>query len=396
MPKHFAGMLAIAVGLTLWQIGYAMLLSGQPTADSAWRSLYQSDGGWFSNIMDEGYYFPQNPTYEFPGNVAFYPAYPLVSKAVGVVFRLDNVAAMLATSQFFCAVFWYYFQFVLRQLGVTGKMAAGSLLLFAAHPTNVFLVATYSESLFLAAMLGFVAWCSRETKFGFATACFHGTILTSTRLVGLPLAILPLLLLAFAGRKSPGAWLRAGANTLFASTRALAYFAFLQWKFGQWNAFTVTQRVGWGVVPDYFVFFRWNTYDMKYGEILQMHRDVGALNRMTLPLSLLHFAAVAALEAIAIRSGSKRWKVRVPLWLLAVGLFAVPAMSHAGREWFSLARFALTWHCLLVAVAASQLTDGPRWLRTRPVLLLIAAGIAWAAFVQHGTLQYFAIGGFVG
>jgi hypothetical protein len=75
----------------------------------------------------------------------------------------------------------------------------------------------------------------------------HGVLMTGTRLIGLPLALCPLLR-PTAGR----GWASRIALAAAAALGGLAFFAYCQIAFGRWDRYLRTQAVGWGVVPDYF------------------------------------------------------------------------------------------------------------------------------------------------
>jgi hypothetical protein len=383
-----------AVLLTLLQIALAAVASGEPTSADGWRSLYQWDGGWFASVVAGGYHVPPEPTKDNPGNLAFYPAYPLAAGGVRTVSGLDTQASLLVVSQLACVGVWVYFLLLLRQLRVTPVLAAFVTALFATHPTFVFLVASYSESTFLLGLLGFVYWCRRSGPTALALAAAHGALMTAARLVGLPVVVLPLLLAACGG--SPRPWVRAGVIAVLAAVGAAAYFAFLHFTFGRWDAFAVAHRTGWDVHPDWLAFFRVKTWDHKFADLYVCHTDPEALSRMAFPLTVFHFLLLAVLEVIAVRSGSTGWRVRVPLLVAAAFLFALPVVSHSSRGFSSLDRFSLTWHAVMAVVAGSVLTDGPKWVRAWWVLVPAAAGGAWAAYVQWGMTKLFTTGTFIG
>jgi hypothetical protein len=383
-----------AVLLTLTQIGLAIVASGQPDVWSGWRSLYGWDGGWFLSVVESGYHAPPELSKADPGNVAFYPAYPLAARGVRAVSGLDIPAALLVTGQLACVGVWAYFLLLLRQFRVSPGNAVLVTALFAAHPAFVFLVASYSESTFLFGLLGFVYWCRRTGPAAFALAAAHGAVMTAARLVGLPVAILPLLLAACGG--SPRAWVRAGGLAVLASAGAVAYFAFLHFAFGRWDLFAVSHRVGWDVNPDWLAFFRIKTWDHRFADLYVCHTDQDAASRMAFPLTVFHFLLLAVLEVLAVRAGSTGWRVRLPLLVAAAFLFALPVVSHSTRGVSSMGRFALTWHAVLGVVAGSVLTDGPKWVRAWWARVPVVLGGVWSANVQWGMTALYTAGTFVG
>lgn len=383
-----------AVLLTLCQVGLAVLASGQPDLASGWRSLYQWDGGWYQSVLARGYYLPADPTKDDPGNLSFYPAYPLTAAAVRAAGGLDIQAALLVASQGACVGVWAYLLLLLRQFRVSVGNTVLVVALFACHPGALFLVASYSETTFLFGLLGFVYWCRRAGPVGFALAAAHGVLMTGGRAVGLPVVVLPLLFAAVG--PSPRGWVRAAAVAVAATAGAAAYFAYLHAAFGRWDAFTVSYRAGWNITPDYLAFFRLKTWDYKFAELFTSHTDPAALNRMAFPLTVAHFLLLGVLEVLAVRRGSGGWRVRVPLLLAAGLLFAVPVMTHGARGEFGLVRFTLPCHAVLAVAAGSVLTDGPAWVRAWWVRVLFALGAVWAANAQWGMLRQFTAGTFIG
>src|SRR5207302_3000051 len=73
----------------------------------------------------------------------------------------------------------------------SGWQLLGALAILA-HPAAFFLVAGYSESLFLMGLLGFLFWSGTEARGARILAAIHGIVMSATRIVGLPCALAPL------------------------------------------------------------------------------------------------------------------------------------------------------------------------------------------------------------
>src|SRR6266478_1825937 len=80
------------------------------------------------------------------------------------------------------------------------------------HPAAFFLVAGYSESLFLMALLGFIYWSAAEGSSAKFWAAVHGIVMSATRIVGIVCAAFPLVHSVFQtgwrGLLEPREWLR--------------------------------------------------------------------------------------------------------------------------------------------------------------------------------------------
>src|SRR5205814_10410862 len=121
-------------------------------------------------------------------NVAFFPAYPAVAAALRYAFNLETDTALLVTAQAAAWGFWsYFFLFCERWNLSPGLQTLGALSVLA-HPASFFLIAGYSESLFLMALLGFIYWSSARGRGAWFCAAVHGVLMSGTRIVGIPCA----------------------------------------------------------------------------------------------------------------------------------------------------------------------------------------------------------------
>lgn len=104
------------------------------------------DGEWFMHIANAGYLRDE-------GSSPFFPLYPLLMQLLAVPFGGDRLLAGVLVSAFASvAAFVLLYELVRYDFGE--ELAKRSLLYLAAFPTSFFLAAVYSESLFLALMLG--------------------------------------------------------------------------------------------------------------------------------------------------------------------------------------------------------------------------------------------------
>ena len=138
-----------------------------------------------------------------------------------------------------------------------------------AHPAAFFLVAGYSESLFLMALIGFLYWSARGIATRTVLAAIHGIVMSATRIVGLPCALAPLVKriweLGAASLRNVRDWLPNygdGPSCLAARpcSAALGFFVYCQFRWGHWDIYMLTQQFGWGIEPDYLAIFKPSSY----------------------------------------------------------------------------------------------------------------------------------------
>jgi hypothetical protein len=130
-------------------------------------------------------------------------------------------------------------------------LTAALITIFAVHPASFFLVAGYSESLFLAALLGMIYWMTSHATGSTWIAASHGFILSATRVFGFPLLIIPFLMTKLSGRNIPdkrSVIVAAGTLAGF-----LSFLVYCQIAFGWALLYFARQTIGWGIHPDYFL-----------------------------------------------------------------------------------------------------------------------------------------------
>ncbi|MCX6543391.1 MAG: mannosyltransferase family protein [Acidobacteria bacterium] len=108
------------------------------------------DAEWYLGIASEGYQW--DGTLRHQMRFAFFPGYPMASRAVGwAVGDVATGAALVSLASFFGALV-YLFRLAREELGA--EQAETALLLLAFSPFAVFYSAIYTESLYLLATVG--------------------------------------------------------------------------------------------------------------------------------------------------------------------------------------------------------------------------------------------------
>src|SRR5437879_6183990 len=258
--------------LTLVQIAVAIcLLAPEGPLSYRYSTLIQHDSYWFENIVERGYQTPVPPISHKVmevSNVACFPAYPAIAAVLryGLHFGAQN--ALLVTAQLAAWGFWSYFFLFCQRWNLSPTLRFFGALSIVAHPAAFFLVAGYSESLFLMALIGFVYWSSAEGRWAKVWAALHGIVMSATRIVGIPCAAFPVVRNFFAkgwrALRDQRNWLREygpafGLMTV-AMFGAVFFFIYCQFRWGRWDMYMLTQSAGWGIEPDYFAVFRPSNY----------------------------------------------------------------------------------------------------------------------------------------
>lgn len=153
-------LISLAVGL-----GFESnkLIPTNPTASAHYqtelgnplRFLSNWDGPIYLDLAEHGY------TSSLQTN--FFPLYPLLVRIVMVVLRSPLLSALVVSWTALVGAIYFYLKY-LRQLYPRLKLSerTGGLLLWALFPTGIFLLATYTESLFACLALGAIAYALRK------------------------------------------------------------------------------------------------------------------------------------------------------------------------------------------------------------------------------------------
>src|SRR5439155_9561882 len=182
--------------ITLLQLAMAIgLLAPERPFSERYAALVQHDSHWFMNIVDRGYQTivpPIDHKVMEVSNVAFFPAYPAIAAAFRYGLNIDTDTALLITAQLAAWGFWIYFFLFCKRWNISPGLQICGALLIAAHPAAFILIAAYSESLFLMAMLGFIYWSTAEGRYAKFWLAVHGIVMPAKRIVVTVYAEFPL------------------------------------------------------------------------------------------------------------------------------------------------------------------------------------------------------------
>src|SRR5438445_1258275 len=373
--------------VTLLQLAMAVgLLAPEESLSERYSALVQHDSYWFMNIIDRGYQTivpPIDHKVMEVSNVAFFPAYPAIAGLFRYGFKIDSSTALLITAQLAASGFWCYFFLFCKRWNVSPALQICGALLIAAHPAAFFLVAGYSESLFLMALLGFIYWSTSDGRYAKFWAAIHGIVMSATRLVGVVCAAFPLVRSVFqtGWRRlvEPRPWFRkekpAIAMTLVASFGAIGFFTYSQLRWGHWDIYMLTQAAGWGIAPDYLAVFRPSSYRW----FVPALNDPTEASQMSMTLGAVLFIGIVLCE-LSIR----RWTdlpIRAGIYFCAFVIYYLSVSGVACVDMESMLRYEFSVHALIVLALLNFL----RQFQATPVLVR-AFGIAAVALFSAAGL----------
>ena len=388
LPRLLMPLLA-GLTVTLLQVAMAVgLLAPEAPISDRYSALVQHDSYWFMNIVDRGYQTivpPIDHKVMEVSNVAFFPAYPAIAALFRYGLDIDSNAALLITAQLAAWGFWSYFFLFCRRWNVPPAVQICGALLIAAHPAAFFLVAGYSESLFLMALLGFIYWSTAEGRSAKFWAAAHGIVMSATRIVGLVCAAFPVVRSAFEtgwrGLFEPREWLRKNSAaigmTLVAACGAVGFFVYSQLRWGQWNIYMLTQAAGWGIVPDYLAVFKPGSYRWLV-PALNNPTEASQISMTLGALLLIGIALCELLPAIRRRAGLP---VRAGIYFCAAAIYYLSVSGVACVDMESMLRYEFAVHALIVLAFLNFL----RQFRTPP-MFAGAFGIAAVALLSAAGL----------
>ena len=373
--------------ITVLQLAMAMgLLAPEGSFSQRYATLVQHDSYWFINIVDRGYQTivpPIDHKVMEVSNVAFFPAYPAIVAAFRYGLDISTGTALLVTAQLAAWGFWSYFFLFCRRWNISAALQICGALLVAAHPAAFFLIAGYSESLFLMALLGFIYWSIAEGRTAKFWAAAHGIVMSATRIVGIVCAAFPLVRSVFQtrwrGLLEPKPWFLkekpAIVMTLVASFGAVGFFTYSQLRWGHWDIYMLTQAAGWGIVPDYLAVFKPSSYRW----FVPALNDPTEASQMSMTLGAVLFVGIAVCELSSRRHADL--PIRAGIYFCAFVIYYLSVSGVACVDMESMLRYEFCVHALIVLA----LLDFLRQFRTPPVLVR-AFGMAAVALLSAAGL----------
>jgi hypothetical protein len=353
-----AGFRPLIAGLlvTLAQIALAVFfLAPEGPLSYRYSSLVQHDSYWFMNIVDRGYQTivpPIDHKVMEVSNVAFFPAYPAIAALFHYGLHLDTADALLVTAQAAAWGVWTYFFLFCERWNLSPALRFLGALLIAAHPAAFFLIAGYSESLFLMALLGFAYWGSEPGRVARVWAALHGIFMSATRIVGIPCAAFPVVRRVLAEGwnvlRTPRKWLRsygsAVALMIVSAAGGALFFCYCQLRWGHWNLYLLTQSECWGIEPDYLAVFRPSSYRW----LIPPLKDPTEMSQMSMTIGALLLLGVALCELVPRIRRHAWWPTRIGIYFCAAVIYYVSVSGVASVDMESMLRYEFCVHTLIV------------------------------------------------
>lgn len=368
-----------------------------------YSQTFMWDSAWYESIVVRGYQ-ATIPAYFSPekNNAVFFPGFPRLIKLTSQILHISPRQAIPLTAQFFCIIFWACCLQVLRQLKIGLHIQLLLILGILAHPLAFVLVIGYSESLFLASLLGLLCAITSESFTGylmqrntnssaFLKMCFLaglcGFSASSTRLVGLPLALSPmvygLLILGIQKiRTHLHLYTSLVATSVFAASGAALFFLLCELLFGKWNVYFLIEKAAWGLHTDLAQILKPSLY---IGRQIRMDDLFGI---SIADLNSWSFAVTATLLVIVIgidlfknvRQRSANIKQRLVLYYCACTMFFVTASAGGIKE--SIVRYHFPIHILLFLAVAYMVHERGKKLYLATIVSLMVV-IAQSSLIQH-------------
>lgn len=385
--RKFSLLRPLSAGLLLTLVQLAVtvfLLAPEGPFSCRYTTLVQHDGYWFANIIDRGYQTivpPIDHKVMEVSNVAFFPAYPALASLFRAIFRVDTEAALLIAAQLAAWGFWTYFFLFCERWKLSPTLRFFGALAIAAHPAAFFLIAGYSESLFLMALVGFIYWSSAEGRAAKILAVFHGMAMSATRIAGIPCAAFPLVRDIFrkgwGALRNPRGWFQNFGSAIVVMIAAIFgavfFFIYCQWRWGRWDMYMLTQSAGWNIEPDYFAVFRPSNYRWQ----LPALSDPTQMSQMAMTVGALLLIGIAIVEFLPATRRLTDWQTRIGIYFCAAVIYYISVSGVASLDMESMLRYEFCVHSLIVLAFLHFL----RQFRV-PSPLLRVFGIAVAVLIS--------------
>jgi hypothetical protein len=332
-----------------------------PGGPSLMSKLLSWDGGWFVKVAVEGY--PRGYTYTDSGQLdanglAFFPLYPLLIRGVHALGVEPGTAALL--------IAWIAAAVAICLLYLLGtdlfdrRVALALTVLFATAPMSIVLSMAYTESLFMALVLGMFYAARRNA---FLVAGVLGFLAGMTRPTGLAAALGLVVAAGMAIRARTSGW-RAVVGALVALAGVPSYLLWVGLRLHDLHGWFKIQTAGWGTTFDWgsstwdflYVAFhqgdQWVQVSVALIIVTAVVAAVLAVRRTWPPL------VVYGLLALILVVGQAGYFHSKPRLLVPVVITLIPAGLVAGRSrpravalgLVAYALFGLWYSAYLVAV----------------------------------------------
>ncbi|MDP3705113.1 MAG: hypothetical protein Q8R24_04295 [Legionellaceae bacterium] len=266
MPKILRNPLFLGSLFFSMQLFLILFICPEKNLLQAWLSLASHwDSEWYEAIAKFGYINIDGPLHSGlqNANVVFFPGYPYLVRACILLFGIDAKIALLLVSQTATLCFWCLFFYILRHIKWHEQFYAA--LLVMTFPTSWFMFTGYSESLFML-MCCLMLWLAMEKRW--LLSGISGVFMTSTRIIGIPVLIAPLLSIIAIKSSEFSPFIRSNLRTLspptvtaiFGSLGCLGFLTLCAIQFGSWHLYFDMERINWKGTADPLFLFKLPTW----------------------------------------------------------------------------------------------------------------------------------------
>jgi hypothetical protein len=211
-------------------------------ATTTWHAYWvRWDAGWYVNIAGHGYEYPG------AGNVAFFPLYPMLMRALGWLGLDLATAGILISNLCFFVGLWVLYRFVRAEFRrpqlpelVTSFMAFG--------PSALWCSVGYTESLYFMLTVAFCwALWSKHPGWGAALGVLTGLTRSNAITLAIPALVLvwPMVRTGWQVRHI-GRLILLGFAAFSTWVGFLLYAGYLQMAFGDWRVSQLANFTRWG------------------------------------------------------------------------------------------------------------------------------------------------------
>lgn len=176
-PVFLIAVIFLAVQLVYF-FCYLMLFYFGKVSPDLFVNMCRRDCLWYLSIIDDGYDLVKRTTHGGQSNWAFFPLFPLVSKALIALFHSKFSVIIFNQILFFYSLFLLY-QYCIQHY--SKKIALYSVCLLGFSFINVYISSFYTESLFLFLTLLSMHLISKQKYLLASVAC---GLLSATRMQG--------------------------------------------------------------------------------------------------------------------------------------------------------------------------------------------------------------------
>jgi hypothetical protein len=374
-----------SVALTSLQVMMIYLWTNREHYGLSFTALNQRDSLWYLSIVKRGYQFMGFDAITLEGsNAAFFPGYPIAVAWVSQYWGIDPNIGLYLTSHLFCCLMWIYLFLFWKRWKIPLYWQILANLIILLYPTSFFLNVGYSESIFIASLLGFLYW-SADPKHSLlmVVAGLHGLVMSATRIVGLPVALLPIINLWNHPdpESRPQRLLWSGGTIFLGLLGGLSFFLYCQIHFGRWDLYLEMQRYFTGVKANYQAIFQAQTYFLSpefwqklfsLSALLTDQEWANPLSQLFVPLTLGALMFTSLMDGISVVIGkSQRWQERLGFHCAAWVMFYIAVSGMSALIQRSMSRYCFPVHIMQVLAVVHWLkyTDlSPIPTRLRPYL----------------------------